>query len=526
MPHTLIFSRLIDLLNHSPTFKHLPKLTRRSFLKTAILGGGTALAAINMPRHSSVFGYQTPKIVIIGAGLAGLNAAYHLKKIGINATIYEASSRVGGRIYTVKNKQNTFDLGGTFINSDHEDMLELVKDLGIKLINRQQQILSSPYPPVAYYYEGKQWPESDLGKLLEPIAKQIADDGSKLDKDFEKFAPTLDVLSVTQYLDNHSDKIEQSVVRALLESSIRTEYGVEPENSSALQLIINLLKVSDNKVEVLGNSDELYIIEGGSSQLINQLVAQLESEQIQKNKPLKRLKKDNKQFILTFQDKTEIIADYVILAIPSHLLRQLDLQVDLPDELKAFIQEVSLGSNEKILGTFTKPKWRQNKGFTQEAWTDFGASEIWESSSEILTFYLGSQEVLDPKDPEYQLLAKTLIKQLDNQVNGLQLASTGKFYRSQWQQEPFTQGAYTNFKPGQLTKFTNYVYRESEDLTEAQNVAIDNLIFAGEQFSEEYYSYMNGAAQTGRLAAQVVINSLQKLSATAGVIHELPLQKT
>lgn len=37
----------------------------------------------------------------------------------------------------------------------------------------------------------------------------------------------------------------------------------------------------------------------------------------------------------------------------------------------------------------------------------------------------------------------------------------------------------------------------------------DNLVFASEQFSDEYYGYMNGAGQTGRLAA-VVVNLINK----------------
>ena len=43
---------------------------------------------------------NNPKVVIVGAGLAGLTCAYRLKQAGISAVIYEATSRVGGRCWT------------------------------------------------------------------------------------------------------------------------------------------------------------------------------------------------------------------------------------------------------------------------------------------------------------------------------------------------------------------------------------------------------------------------------------------
>jgi monoamine oxidase len=53
---------------------------------------------------------------------------------------------------------------------------------------------------------------------------------------------------------------------------------------------------------------------------------------------------------------------------------------------------------------------------------------------------------------------------------------------------------------------------ESEEAEERQDVSVGNLLFAGEHLSDEFYGFMNGAAQTGRLAAEVVANRIyQKL---------------
>ena len=40
------------------------------------------------------------KVLVLGAGIAGLSAAYHLKRAGIEATVLEARDRIGGRVWT------------------------------------------------------------------------------------------------------------------------------------------------------------------------------------------------------------------------------------------------------------------------------------------------------------------------------------------------------------------------------------------------------------------------------------------
>ncbi|GBF79598.1 flavin monoamine oxidase family protein [Aphanothece sacrum] len=370
---------------------------------------------------------------------------------------------------------------------------------------------------MGYYFKRKVWPEAELANLLNPISQQIAQDSALLEENFGQYAPSLDALSVTQYLDKHRGKISHPVVQNLLENSIRTEYGVEPQNSSALQLINNLPKVENKEVNVLGNSDEIYCISGGTGALINELVKSLNSEQIKTYKQLIKIQSEANQFKLTFQDNSHVLADYVILAIPLTTLRKVNIQVSLPDSLKRFIQTVDLGNNEKVFAKFTHAVWQQETGFIKEAWTDLGTSEIWESttsltppSEPLLTFFLGGNEATSTIKMTGRVLGNTLIKQLDSVISGVKEAATGDFWRTAWQNERLIQGAYTNFKPGQYTEFQEWMYIDSENPVETQKVRVENLIFAGEQFSANYYGYMNGAAETGRLAAQTIIETLFK----------------
>ncbi len=73
------------------------------------------------------------RIVIIGGGLSGLTLAYLLSKRNINATIVEASSRLGGRIQTIRGTlQTPLELGATWFSDMHPNLLALIRELGLR----------------------------------------------------------------------------------------------------------------------------------------------------------------------------------------------------------------------------------------------------------------------------------------------------------------------------------------------------------------------------------------------------------
>jgi monoamine oxidase len=489
--------------------------TRRRFIKLAALASGSAIATRTLGHSSFAWSAQgnPPSIAVIGGGIAGLNAAYQLKKAGLSATVYEARDRVGGRMRSQTGAVGTdiiSDLGGHLINTDHEDMLALAEEFEIPLFNRVENAEMLPFPETAYFLGGEFRSESEIAEKLRPLAQQILADSVALEEDFDTVAPKLDQLTVAQYLDQYQAAIPDPIIRKLLEQTIRTEYGIEPENSTALQLIFNLPLVEEDTVNLLSNSDEVFVVEGGSDRITDSLAAALGS-QVRTRMVLSEIRQQGQKFRLQF-GSTSVDADYVILAIPFPVLRRIPISPALPAPVKKFVEQVDLSVNEKLLVGFKNQIWQQETGFTQALWSDLNFSEVWEGSQRQgdrpeaeLTFFYGGRPASEIVQGSPRRQGEQLLQTFDEIIPGARKASNNRFLRTAWTADPFARGSYTTFKPGQLTEFASLFYIESEDPEERRESRVGNLLFAGEQVSDAFVGYMNGSAETGRLAAESII---------------------
>src|ERR1044072_9339203 len=113
-------------------------IPRRDFLKHGALA---ATAAVVVPvwtsAQSGLGRTNAPrKVVILGAGLAGLSAGYELKKAGHDVTVLEAQERPGGRVLTLRTFDEGLyaDAGAARIPDRHQWTLGYVKEFGLRLL--------------------------------------------------------------------------------------------------------------------------------------------------------------------------------------------------------------------------------------------------------------------------------------------------------------------------------------------------------------------------------------------------------
>lgn len=172
MPRTELFTRLRHAIRVADRLERADVSTeeameraaeaawsRRRFLGTS--AAAVAGAAIGFPRIARAQEAGDLRVVILGAGTAGLTCAYRLQQSGISATILEASPRVGGRMYSLLNffpDDQTAELGGELIDTDHYAIRNLAQELGLELIDLAYLDGSTGHD---YFIDGKLYREEN-----------------------------------------------------------------------------------------------------------------------------------------------------------------------------------------------------------------------------------------------------------------------------------------------------------------------------------------------------------------------------
>jgi len=476
-------------------------ISRRTMLQA--LGAAGVMAALPREARAAPVG----RVAIIGGGIAGLTALHHLTEAGIDAHVYEGRARTGGRMFTqIPEKGVPFEVGGQLVNTDHHDMHALTRRFGVKLVDRKRD----PHDTLILA-NGRLVEDAELADALRGIAGQIGKDADRLDKDYARVSRELDRISFKDYLDKHARLIREPWVRRLLEQTCRTEFGVEPAQSSGIQLIFNLPTVHGARAEVLGGSDEKYVMEGGSGALAQAMTAKYR-DRISTGKRLLSIAPGMK---LSFLDGSSAKADTVIVAVPAPILRQIDFRVAVPRVWRAFIDEITMGRNEKVQAHAEDAVWKRPMGSGGELWQtdDKGYALGWDGSvhlagrsvAPVWTWYLGGDQTDDvATSPEAQ--AAAFARATDPAIPGLSRATgQGPYRRTGWHRDPMTLGAYSCWSPGQLTRFGHLISVESENPAAHRVARAGNLLFAGEHVSDAYPGFMNGGAQTGRMAAEVLV---------------------
>ncbi len=137
------------------------RTTRRRLLYGG-LGLASALATATWQNGRDSVAFATiPKVLVVGAGIAGLTAAYRLRQAGVPVDIIEARNRVGGRMRSLANAAGsgvTVELGGEFIDTDHTKLRSLAQELGLEtadLLATDEGLV-----PETWYFQGRKIPRA------------------------------------------------------------------------------------------------------------------------------------------------------------------------------------------------------------------------------------------------------------------------------------------------------------------------------------------------------------------------------
>lgn len=446
------------------------------------------------------------RIAIIGAGMAGLAAAYELLRAGHDPFIVEAQGRVGGRIYTLREPFAPGlygEAGAMRIPRSHTLTMAYVERFGLPVVpftmsnpqaychingvrRRLAEIDADPdllafdrSPAEAGKSVGAMWAEA-----LHPLVKQLEAGGEAA---WDEIYAGYDQFSVREFLEEVCHWSQGSI--ELFGLLFNQESMM---NSSFLELLR----------EEVGNfySDMVYL-QGGSDHLPNAFLPALQSR-IRFGARLVAIDQSPEDVILHIQTaagRQQVSAEYAILTVPFPVLRHVEVLKPFSRPKQRAIRQLHYDASAKVFLQCRRRFWETDDGiYGGGSVTDLAVRNVYypdhgrdTGRGVLLASYTWAEDAqrwgsLAPHDRLTQAVEN--LAQIHPQI--LTEVETGA--SKMWHDDEFAGGAFALFDPGQQTQ-----------LHEAIIAPEGRIHFAGEHASLAH-AWIQGAIESGLRAAQEI----------------------
>jgi monoamine oxidase len=441
-------------------------------------------------------------VTVIGAGMAGLSAAYELHKAGCNVTVLEARSRVGGRVYSIREFSDGLvaEGGGEYIDEDHSRMIALAKEFNLPLGKvGSWQGQNDDWGA----FEGKAGKTADeslwgtdlqaeyqkMWVSLAELGREVSDPANPI---IAPNARELDAKSAAEWIQAQD---VHPLARVLFVNHIRSEYTCEPEHFSLLDLARNAALHYSNP----NAWHSSYRVIGGND-LIPQAIANRLPD-LRLNAVVTSVKVQDEEVVVKYKQVDSfhtLHSSYAILAVPLTVARMIDFHSTLPAAHKKLVDELSYGAVTKVMIEYRKRFWH-DRDWNGRLYTDHPIVMTWDATSHleyehgILTAYTGG----GPGAELSQLSDDERIKTAVAAIEAIFPSSSDLIETTQtiaWVNEPFTRCSYMALAPNQVTAHWNTLFTPA-----------GRLYFAGEH-ATVIQGFMEGAVESGQRAARNIMS--------------------
>jgi monoamine oxidase len=448
-------------------------MDRRKFVKqsTFLSIGGLFIPSVFMPscRKETLFEdiNYGGKVVIIGAGAAGLYAGYLLKSKGINFQILEANTSYGGRLAKL------------------EGFADFPIDLG------------------AQWLHGK---NSILGDFITKSKTKIT-----LDDSSEKFWFNNQLID-TLPKDVHSIFLKEEDVPDLsfkdyaIQQGFNIDYQYIVENiagdsGASASSISAYWKMKEEENWVSGDDD--FKFQETYFDFIDQQIASAVQDNIALNTVVNKIDYSQDVITVTDSNNTTYLADKVIVTVPISILKSNDIQFvpTLPAEKTIAFSKIGMGAGMKVFLKFTNKFYDENiiGGPICAAYADESIGKL-TNENVLLAFIMGEQAEFLTAQGSDVAMTNALLQELDVMYAGQATASFISSHVQNWTTNPFVKGAYSY---------------STVDMGDARKIAAQSinkkLYFAGEAMNiSGHHQTVQGAVETAYREVINILNDLVK----------------
>jgi monoamine oxidase len=502
-------------------------MSRRDVLKifgasAAVLGAASVLRA---PKAAAVpLGATNSRIAVIGAGIAGLNAALALADAGVRCTVYEANDRIGGRMYSERDYWGgqVTEYGGELIDTDHTVIRDLCRRFGIGLTDVHA---AEPAGCVdVLYYEGRYRTHAQFVAEFQPVYKALQADIDKAGEDVPTwesstpFGVELSRMSVREWISTRVPGGYATWIGRFLDDAYVVEYGRDTAEQTAVNLAYMMIDQSDlSEPAVWGASDERYHITGGNQSLPEAIAASLPAGTVQPGHRLEALVRNGDGSQTLHFDTGAVRVDHTVLTVPLGVLQRLDLsRAGFDPRMRGAVSSLQMGFCTKLHMRFGSRPWVGRGPWPGVAsgisFSDTGYQQVWDATTGqpgrqgIAIQYGGGSGALsfqpstafsDARSSYVRAATREKLRQLEVVVPGIGGAYEGKATLAAWHRNPNSYGAYSCYPVDYCHRFAGY-----------EGVRQGNVHIAGEHTSVDSQGYMNGGAESGARAAAELLSLL------------------
>jgi monoamine oxidase len=476
-------------------------LDRRRFLRQALAGAAAISAAPIRHLTSATLrarGAPTPqKIVVIGAGMAGLSAALDLLAKGHDVTVLEARTRPGGRVFTIREPfaDGLYAEGGAMqVFDSHARVQRYIQQFGHEIDPIR------PAPGIAVRHVMGKRIESSPGERIEwPFELTAAEreiDGRML---WQKYVvPTVQEVVQAELRDpllrslEKYDRITFSdflraqgaspAAMAILAIGLPSGLGDGPDHVSALDLLREAAHRSAAK--------QSFTIRGGTDRLPKALASRL-ADRIHDGTPVVRLEQQaNGVRVVAVQGGTQrsFTADRIVCAIPFTVLRRLEVSPPFGREKRTAVEQLRYTSVARVF-VQTRTRFWAADGLSGSASTDLPVMGVYERTLN----QPGTRGILESYMAGANARRATTMREADRLT--MVLAGMAKVYprivdqyeggaSKCWDEDEWARGAYAWFEPGQMMALMPHIARPE-----------GRIHFAGEHAST-WPGWMEGALES------------------------------
>lgn len=402
-------------------------------------------------------------IAVIGAGFAGLAAAYRLADAGRTVTVFEARDRVGGRVWSHQlptvSGPHVIERGGEFVLPGYQRMHALIDELGLGLVETG----------MSYYV--REPGDSEV------TAADITAAGARAAEILAASGPEATAEDILQRLDADTELVEALRSRIELSTSVRSSVVT----ARTLEHVASFVPLPS------------YRIAGGNQSLAIAIADRL-GEAVRLGTPVAKVEpaQGGGVVVTTTAERSERF-DAAIVAVPISVLRSGAVQAPTTDAREAALDGVLQGDAVKLhVPLAEQPPASAIMSVPGRYWT-WTAIDAEGGVAPVLHGFMGSAAAIDRSG-----VANDPSEWLDS-VQRLRpdLVIEGEALTTVWSRDPYAQGGYTAHAPS---------FTDADAAT--LEAPVGDIHFAGEYTEPVHTGLMEGALRSGERAAQRVTAAL------------------